>query len=288
MSYTVAASFEKFRQNIDLSGDHRETATARKDHIVSLLKDHFDVLEAFPTGSIPKFTAVKDHADLDVMVALHYGKHIQNRKPSEVLQAVRDALSEYRTNVRKNGQAVTLYYKTWPNVDIVPVSRTVDANGLVDYYNVPDMNRETWLQSRPQRHEQAMSERNAQCGDAFKRIAKMIKWWNHQHSSLLQSFHIEVLALNVFTGTLNDYPWDVFRFFDSAATLASSSLCYDGAMVDGYLDTETRAEVVKRLATARDAARDAWYKTYGTNSDHEGAITKWREIFGDEFPAYGS
>jgi Second Messenger Oligonucleotide or Dinucleotide Synthetase domain len=288
MPYTVAVSFDKFREAIELPGDHRETATARKDSIISLLKNDFEILDAFATGSLPRFTAVRGHADLDVMVALHYGKHINNKKPSEVLQAVRNALGGYRTNVRNNGQAVTLHYKTWPDVNIVPVSRSVDNAGLVAHYNVPDLNTETWIESRPKDHSEVMTKKNDSCGVAFKRIIKMIKWWNHQHSSLLRSFHIEVIAINVFSSKLDDYPWDVFQYFDKACELAASSLWYDGSLADKYLDWSTRQEVVKRLTSARDKAREAWYLTYDNNDDDEKAIGIWRQIFGDEFPAFGS
>ena len=288
MSYTVAVSFDKFRENIELSGDHRETATARKDRIASLLKNSFETLEVFPTGSIPRFTAVRGHADLDVMVVLHYGKHIKGKTPSGVLQEVRDALGEYRTNVRKNGQAVTLFYNTWPNVDIVPVSRSVNDQGLVTHYNVPNSNTESWIESKPHTHSKAMTQKNEECGQDFKRIVKMIKWWNRQHSSLLQSFHIEVMALKIFAGKLSDYPWNIFKYFDEAAKLAGSPLWHGDATVDSYLTFNDRLEVVKRLETARDKAREAWYLTYGENNNHEKAIETWRQAFGSEFPAYGS
>jgi hypothetical protein len=93
MAYTVDAFFNAFYDQINLSGDHRETANTRRNRIVELLKKDFEILEAFGTGSIPKFTALKDRADLDVMVALHYGKHIKDKQPSTVLQNVRDSLS---------------------------------------------------------------------------------------------------------------------------------------------------------------------------------------------------
>ena len=121
MAYTTDAAFDAFYEQINLSGDHRQTANARKDRIVGLLKNDFEILDAFSTGSIPKFTALKNRADLDVMVVLHYGKHVKDKTPTQLLESVRKPLSQYRTNVRKNGQAVTLHYDTWPNVDIVPV-----------------------------------------------------------------------------------------------------------------------------------------------------------------------
>lgn len=286
MAYFVSSAFDQFFDNINLPGDHREVASARKDELVSLLKNHFEILEAFPTGSIPRFTAVRDHADLDVMVVLHYGKHIEGRTPAQVLQAVRDALGKYRTNVRKNGQAVTLHYKTWPNVDIVPVFRTTD-NGNVLHYNVPDMNGGGWLQSKPKTHSKRLNEQAQTCGVNFKKIIKMIKWWNHLHCSLLQSYHIEVMALRIYGTKLTDFSWDVFQYFDKAVELAGSPLWQDGSLVDGYLDWSTRPEVVRRLETARDIARDAWYATYGPNNDQAKAITLWGRIFREKFPSHG-
>lgn len=287
MPYTVPVSFDKFRENIEPPNYDRETATARKDHLISLLKNKFEILDAFPTGSLPKYTAVKDHADLDVFVVLHYGKHAKDKKPSEVLQAVRDCLGEYKTNVRKNGQAVTLYYKTFPNADIVPVYRSTDENGNFTHYNVPDMNTETWIASNPVTHTETLTQRNESYGMEFKRIIKMIKWWNHQHSHLMTSYHIEVLALKILVGKFSNYPWEVFQFFEKAIGLVQSSLWYEWSYVDSHLDWTTKQEVIKRLETARDSARDAWYKTYDKNSDDEGAIKTWRQIFGNEFPSYG-
>ncbi len=150
------------------------------------------------------------------------------------------------------------------------------------------MNEEEWIPSKPRLHSQTMSKKNESCGPNFKRIVKMIKWWNHQHSSLLQSFHVEAMALEVFNyGKLSDYSWDVYMFFDKAHDLAGSYLWHEGAFVDDYLDQKTREEVVKRLKTARDKASDAWYLTYDDKNDHEEAIRIWRQIFGDKFPAYG-
>lgn len=287
MPYTVPFSFDKFRENIEPPNYDRETATNRKDHLISLLKNKFEILDAFPTGSLPKYTAIKDHADLDVFVVLHYSKHIKDKKPSQVLQAVRDCLGEYKTNVRKNGQAVTLYYKTFPNVDIVPVSRTTDNEGRTTHYNVPDMNNETWILSKPIRHSETLKQKNESYGVEFKRIIKMIKRWNREHSHLMSSYHIEVLALQALNGKFTNYPWEIYCFFNKALELTKSLLWYEEAYVDSYLTWSGKQEVIKRLETAKNNASNAWYKTYDKNSDHEGAIKIWRQIFGNEFPTYG-
>lgn len=285
MPYTVDYSFDLFRQAIEPPPYDKDTAIARRERLTSLLKQKLEILDAFPSGSLPKFTAIKDHADLDIIVVLHYGKHIKDRKPSEVLLTVQEVLSEYRTGVRRNGQAVTLYYKTWPNVDVVPVSKTTDSAGNVTHYNIPDMNSETWIQSHPQIHSNELSTRNSSFGDQFKRIIKMIKWWNVNHSDLLQSYHIEVMALDILTGKFSNYPWDLYQFFEKAKDLTASSLWHGLGFVDDYLDYEKRREVVKRLTTASEIASDAWY--LGLNEDEKGAISKWQQLFGDAFPEYG-
>lgn len=287
MPYTIAYSFDKFFENINLSGDHRDIANSRKDRIVSLLENSFSIIEAFPSGSIPRYTAVKGYADLDIIVALHYGKHIKDKKPSEVLKAVRDCLGDYKTNVRRNGQAVTMYYSTWPNVDIVPVAQVTGSDNTVDHYEVPDMNSERWISSRPKEHSKTLEKKNNECGDMFKKIIKMIKWWNHQHNNFLQSFHIEVLALKIYQSQLEDYSWQVYQFFDQAIGLVNSSLWYELGDVDSYLSVADRKEALDRLKTAKDKSLNAWYCTYNGRDEREKAINIWRQIFGNEFPAYG-
>jgi len=286
MPYTVAVSFDQFLDKISISGDQHSIAIARRDRVVSLLENTFTIVEAFPTGSIPKRTAVKG-SDLDVIVVLHYSKHIKGKTPTEVLASVQAALTKYRTGVRRNGQAVTLYYDTWPNVDIVPVSRTDDGSNVL-HYNVPDMNQGIWLSSKPKRHAQNIAERVRTFGPEFRRVIRIIKWWNQQHSSYLQSYHLEVMALSSLNGSFDSYPWAVFTVFDRACELVKSPLSYEGSYVDGYLTQSDRAEALKRLETARDKSRDAWYATHGSNDDHKKAIELWRQIFGDRFPSYGS
>jgi Second Messenger Oligonucleotide or Dinucleotide Synthetase domain len=287
MPYTVAVSFDKFLENINLAGDHRETANTRRDDIVATLGKSFEITEAFSSGSIPKFTALRQHADLDVIVALHYSKHIKDRTPTQVLQSVRNALAEWRTGVRRNGQAVTLHYKTWPSVDIVPVSRTLNDDGTVLHYNVPDSNTDTWIKSRPKSLAATIEAKSSECGYNFRRIIKMIKHWNRIHSDYLRSYHIEVLAIKVFNSNLDITPWQVFQFFDNARKLLEGSLWYDTGFADEYLSSVDRQEALKRFDTAIGKSREAWHRTYGDNTDDKGAIEIWRQIFGSEFPAYG-
>ena len=287
MPYTVDYSFGLFYESINLSGDHRETANTRRDDVIAKLKKSFTVLDSFGTGSIPKYTALKDHADLDVMAVLHHSNHIKNKTPTQVLADVRNALSEYRTGVRRNGQAVTLHYKTWPNVDIVPVSRVVDDNGEVLYYDVPDSNTDTWIASRPKEHAANLLAKATSCGSNFKKIIKMVKHWNRGHSEYIRSYHIEVLAHRMYNSDLSDLKWNIYKFFKEGKDLLQSSLWYDKGFADAYLSSSDRSEAIKRFDAAIALSLSAWHATYESNDDHKEAIAKWRQLFGDRFPAYG-
>lgn len=292
MAYTVDAAFNQFYDAINLSGDHRTDANNRKDHLIQLLNNKFHVVDSFSTGSIPRFTALHGHADVDVMLVLHYSKHMMGKLPSEVLTSIRDSIAT-KTDVRRNGQAVTLYYSTWPNVDIVPVFYTFEHTSTggerITHYNVPDSKTETWIKSRPKAHAIEMEKKVLECGVNFRRIIKVVKWWNLIHGDYLQSYHIEVLALKVFEGNLEDMPWSVFQFFEKSRALLQGPIWYDIGIVDEYLSYGDRLEILKRFDIARTKAGDAWYSdcALNMNSNQRAAIEFWKQIFRDKFPSYG-
>jgi hypothetical protein len=248
LPYTVPVSFDKFIENISVSGNLSETANSRSQSIVNLLNTEFSILEAFPLGSLVSRTALKGYADADVMLVLHFGKHIEDQSPTQVLQTVRDKLSEYNTRMaKKNGQAVTLYFKTWPNVDIVPAFRVFD-NGEFYCYKIPNMNDDTWIEARPKVHIQNMSR----ISNSKINLVKMMKEWNRNHSSYLSSFHIEVMALG-YDDFYEDYAWHVFKFFERMCDKIQYKIPSSaglGGYVDEYLTYSDRQEAKKRIETA--------------------------------------
>lgn len=283
MPYTLAVSFDKFIENISVSGNLSETANSRSQSIVNLLDKEFSILEAFPLGSLVSGTSLKGYADADVMFVLHFRNHIEGKSPADVLQAVRDKLSEYNTRVaKKNGQAVTLYFKTWPNVDIVPAYRVAD-NGVFYCYKIPNMNDGTWIETRPKVHIQNMS------GMSISKInlVKMIKEWNRKHSSYLSSFHIEVMALS-YEDFYEDYAWHAFKFFEHMHGKIDYRIPSPSGLsgyVDDYLSYSDRQEAKQRIETALRNSRTAWSDSYN-NKDKE-SIEGFGRLFGERFPSYG-
>lgn len=257
--------------------------------IVGHLDKRFVILDSFATGSVPRYTAVRGLSDLDVLVALHI-EHIKSRTPTQLLTAVRDCLASYgrSSKIRRDGQAITLEYETWPNVDVVPASRIESSSGGVSHYLIPDGITDKWITARPRLHDTTMSEANKDSGDTFKRLVKMMKWWNHINGAGMRSFHIEVVALNSF-GSADQYPWLINRWFKKAGELTEAGwLRYEGSIADEYLTTAKRRDLIAKLKAAEHASAAAWYLTYDDKNEDAQAIVLWRKLFGTErFPAYG-
>ena len=284
--YHVDTGFHDFHDRINLPGNHRETANARKDWIASKLKPVYNILDTFTLGSIPKYTALREHADLDVMVVLHFGEHIEGKTPAEVLDDLRIMLGAGPGSVRRNGQAVTMRFKSWPNVDVVPASvRYADQEAKkVDYYSIPDMHRGEWLRTRPRKHSKAIASAAQLNGLKFRQVIKMIKEWNRRQEVQLQSYHIEVIALKMWH-SFDDYSWAIYNWFEAAEENIWACF-HEGVDIVEYLDGKYTT-VLEQLREARELASDGWYLTYNGRDRHQEAYAKWRKIFGSKFPAYG-
>jgi hypothetical protein len=283
LPYTVPVSFDKFIENISVSGNQSETASSRSQSIVNLLDKDFTITEAFPLGSLVSGTSLKGHADADVMMVLHFGKHVAGKSPTEVLQAVRDKLSEYNTRMaKKNGQAVTLFFKTWPNVDIVPAYKVTD-NGALYCYKIPNMNDNTWIETRPKVH-----IKNMKTMSSYRvNLVKMIKEWNRKHSSYLSSFHIEVMALS-YEEFYDDYAWHTYKLFEHMHEKIQYRIPSPsglGGYVDDYLSYSDRQEAKQRIETALGNSRNAWSDSY--NNRDKDAIEGFGKLFRERFPSYG-
>ncbi|MCX5213152.1 nucleotidyltransferase [Kitasatospora sp. NBC_00240] len=286
MVYTVAVAFDAFFAAINLPGDHRGIANTRKDWIVGRLGASLNILDSFTMGSIPRFTALKEHADLDVMVILHFGQHIDGRRPSSLLSLVKSALGYGAGSIRRNGQAVTMRFSSWPDVDVVPASRVTNNDGSVAYYKIPDMNREEWIKTKPATHSQQIAAASSAYGENFRRVIKMIKDWNRRQEVSLQSYHLEVIALKVGNIDWNDTGYAIYKWLEKAES-SMKFLWHQDSDVTAYLPYDRAARAIEQVRKTKGQALDAWYSTYGDRNDHRKAITIWKSIFGAKFPSYG-
>lgn len=280
MPYLISTSFADFLKKITIDGDLTKLANTRRDRIGELLGTSFNILNISTIGSIPRGTGLKNVSDVDVMVELHYDKHIKGKSPRTVLENVRDALSEYNAQiVKKNGQAVTLYFKTWPNVDIVPAKRVTIGSGYA--LHIPDMNSGEWIVTNPGVQNQTMTAASLR----KRQLVRMVKCWNHAHSNYLQSFHIEQIALKTWldesTWNESSWPWALVAFFDMATNMTGPQ-----AELSPAYSVDDWVQLRERLRRAKELSSIAWYAVDRT-SDVKTAVERYRILLGDRFPQYG-
>ena len=285
MSFIVQDSMEEFIKNISISCDYSNMIEERTNKVTKLLSKKFDVLEIFPVGSLVTYTAIKDYVDIDIVMALHYSKHIKRKDPLVLLEFIKKTLGNYKVEItRKNTHAVKLKFKTLPNVNIIPASR-VSIDNSFSHYNIPSTDKDIWIPSNPKIHNEKMRHLSVYKGQ----LVQMIKEWNIHHGSVLSSFHIDNIALTYEEDVNYDYAWHICKFFKHMYEMLEKKMPNPnglGSSVDDYLDDYTREDLLKLVDSTITKTYDAWYDVYSEKS-HKLPIEIYRECFGDRFPKYG-
>jgi hypothetical protein len=187
---------------------------------------------------------------------------------------VRDALNtKYSaTVVGARGQAVRLFYKQTPHVDIAPAFAVTGGNGWV----IPAGDRR-WIQTDPFLHNRFLDRRNKELDGHLKPLIRLLKRWNAVHSRRFRSFHLEMVAQQCFASMSGSMRYGLRGFFNWAQSRLDVA---DPAGYSGNL-----AAVLNSLATSYERAQRAIEAEKG--GKHSEAMRLWRVLLGNEFPAYG-
>jgi hypothetical protein len=292
---TGTASFEGFRQNLEITGLQESLVAARQAAVRTAVARGVTVLDSFLTGSYRRHTLIAPmrNADVDIMVVLE--RSYRRRGPSAVLDLVKGALRETHpsSKISRNGQAVTISFTDF-TVDVVPAFTPWWDSSSLDICNSGD---NTWIRTNPRKHIEISSQINQRTGGLLVPSVKMLKAWNRAAGHPLRSFHLEVLAWKVFDpGWLSAVWWgagagmgsdpeNVDRFFAEAPDQLRRKL-HDPARGEGdlgaYLTDGAREDALSKLATA--ASRCARAAQMLDDGDFAGASVLYWKVFGDAFP----
>lgn len=292
MAFTIQASFSKFKQNLEISDLQAGTVSTRQNSVREVVEEDLEVLDSFLSGSYMRNTLISPlkEADIDIFFVLdpkyyhHYNG--QNGGQSGLLDRVKNVLKRTYTNtpkISRNGQAVSITFTDFI-VDVVPCFNRQGGGFLI-----PNSNSQTWISTNPKVHVSLSSDANKKHNFDFVPLVKMIKRWNKYNGTYFRSFHLEVLALQIFTNvTITDFPSGIRYFFDKAIPLMDVQVKdpagYDDD-VGRYINGEKIKEAKSKLETALNRALKA--EEYARNDKIELAVNEWIKIFGDYFPAFG-
>jgi len=294
MATSIQQSFAKLKQNLEITGLQGSTVSTRQRSVREVVEAGLTVLDSFLTGSYSRNTMIAPlkEADVDIFVVLapdyyHHYNNGQNGGQAGLLDLVKRTLLKTYTrtpDISRDGQAVTIRFEDFV-VDVVPgFSR--QGGG----YLIPNSISHNWISTDPKRHVEIMSTANGAHNGDLVPMVKMIKAWNKNTNKYFHSFHLEVLALQIFEGvTISDFPSGARFFFDKGRTaIAQKNLdpAGYGGDIGGYINTQEKIqEAVSKFQLAYDRAIKA--EDYARRGYIKDAVDMWIKIFGDYFPAYG-
>jgi len=284
---TVGASFQRLRENLEITGLQASTVSTRQNGVRDVVAKDMNVLDSFLTGSYSRSTMIAplSDADIDVFIVLD-AKYSEQGGQASLLDKVRRTLLKTYTmtpKISRNGQAVTITFKDLA-VDVVPAFYYGGGG-----YLIPDSIHNVWIQTNPKVHVKVMTDANASHAGGLVPIVKMIKCWNRNLGYDFVSFYLELLAVDVFKGvTIADYPAAMSLFFYRGRDAIRYSIedpAGDGGHIQGLRNCRTVDNAVARFTTAY--AQSAVAEQYAKDGRNRDAVEKWQKVFGDYFPAYG-
>jgi hypothetical protein len=290
MATTTAKAFDEFKAKLELTSIQEDLNNARLSTTTGYLKNSFPASSDMPLqrarlmGSAGRGTIIRPIDDIDVLAIFENKNEIfeQYRHNSQqFIYRIRDALNKYQVEiVGTRGQAVRLFYKQKPHVDIAPVFKWRSGG-----YALPD-GKGGWLTTDPDEHDAYIARRHSELSDRLKPLIRIFKRWNNEHSKYLKSFHLEVMVANIFTSLgsdSRDASEKLFKWAQNNITV-SDPAGHSGDL-SSYLSYTNRQNLMSNLEASRQRAAKA--NKAEREGDHEEAIRLWRIIYGDEFPAYG-
>ncbi|MBB4259710.1 MULTISPECIES: CBASS oligonucleotide cyclase [unclassified Bradyrhizobium] len=292
MPYTIPESFAKLRSNLEITFDQALTVSTRQNGVRETVNAGMKVIDDFLTGSYMRSTMISPlkEADVDIFIVLdpYYFNHYNNQNggPAALLDYTKRLLLKTYTStpdISRNGQAVSIRFADFV-VDVV-----VGFNRTGGGYIIANSMNNSWLSTNPKRHVEISSETNKAHNGQFIPIIKMIKSWNKAHGSFFRSFHIEVLALEIFRGIrIDDFPSGVRFFFDkarSAVRTQNKDPAGYGDDIGRYITQGTVDDATRRFESAYAVAVNA--EMMANRGDVRGAVENWRKLMPYHFPAYG-
>ncbi len=289
---TITQAFEKCIQNLELTEAERANASNQQNVVRDNLQTHLGgVTRHFLSGSFSRRTAIRPLNDIDLFIILDPAVHrdvYPPATPEQCLQKVQRALQKAYPNkpaARIQGRSVNIEFQgTGIGYDVVPAFAVSENR-----YMIPDRERQSWINTDPERHKAACTAANTRAGSKLNPLIKLAKQWNQEHGRVLRSFHIEVMSYSAFSSPPASYPEGItalFEYLASAVLVPCQEPAGVGPRIDAGMPSQERGKANQAFQQAATNARKA------LELDRLGRVREahgiWRELFGVVYPERGS
>jgi hypothetical protein len=287
VAFTAWKAFDDFGAKVRPTPAQQATIKARRTRVHELLAEAFPAGSSMPLmktqliGSVGRNTIIRPVDDVDVLAVFNDSQVWTSMAgdSKKLLYRVRDALDGYATDVvGARGQAVRLFYKDGLHVDIACVVPYGDV------YYLPAGNG-TWMTTDPDGVDSFLARRQSELGGHLRPLVRLLKRWNNEHSRRLRSFHLELMVQETFSSLSGNYRTGTMRFFEWAPSYIDVADPSGGSSLGSRLTWTQRQNLLSSLASGYTKAKAA--VDLEVADDHAGAIAKWKQVFGNEFPSYG-
>lgn len=293
MATTITSAFNIFKSNLNITDNQAEDVASTQRNVRKILGDNLNVHDDFLSGSYIRDTLISpmSEADVDIFIVLdnqYYYNYDKGKNGGQggLLDLIkRNLIKKYPNTpkISRNGQAVTITFNAY-HIDVTPAfNRT--GGGFI----IPDSTNQIWLSTDPKEHIKMSTQNNkVHNGDLIPTI-KMIKSWNKKIGNYFGSFHLEILAWDIFNNIrIDNYSSGVRYFFDKGKDKINKinpDPAGYSADVGNYISGEKIQDAVSRFNTAYNRSINA--EEYASKGEIYDAIEEWRKIFDINFPAYG-
>lgn len=267
---------EKFIENATVTDKQTTVIEGAFSNIESKLTDDksgLSVKEVFLNGSYVRDTMIRPLDDIDVFAVIDkadYTDDDEDPNPQSILTKFRNylnGLSDYKDKVSQDRPCVTISLDKI-HIDVLPALRKYGV------LYIPNESLDGWIITDPKLHTANLDTVNGNRDGKVKDVVKGVKSWKKQNNLKIPSFHIEEVAISIFSnGSISNMEEGIRKWFSSAHLYLekgrfNTSNQYDAAV-----------SAVKKVAAQLKGAKEKV-----DNQKESEAVKIWHDIFGKDFP----
>eukprot|EP01118_Nematostelium_gracile_P018444 TRINITY_DN8186_c0_g2_i1.p1 TRINITY_DN8186_c0_g2~~TRINITY_DN8186_c0_g2_i1.p1 ORF type:complete len:208 (+),score=0.64 TRINITY_DN8186_c0_g2_i1:43-624(+) len=181
------------------------------------------VKKNFTNGSYDRDTIIRPLNDVDIFCVLKQeaweDKYKQLPNPQSVLTKIKDYLNkqtEYKDKVKQDRPCVTICLSN-KNFDILPCFEAFGGG-----YYIPNYELNGWVFSYPEQLYSDLERVHKLRNYRVKQVIKAVKYWNRNLEKLIPSYHIEEIAITLFSVyDFKNFMEGIQIWYDNAPTYLS-------------------------------------------------------------------
>jgi Second Messenger Oligonucleotide or Dinucleotide Synthetase domain len=203
MPKTVDEGFKAFLEKLQPLKTEHDKVKSHKISVFKNLKNNFDCISFFETGSFGAKTGVRHYADTDYFALLPASK--LDCKSDYALRKVKDAiqLTFTKTGVMVRSPAVMIPFGqfTSERMEITPcyfAGFVEPKNKKYPKYMIPNGDGD-WMVSSPTAHNDYVNKHNIRLKKGnLKKLIQLVKAWKYYNKVSISSFYLELRITKLF------------------------------------------------------------------------------------------